>query len=60
MGLLIGAELSERYAGRTNDFVAATLEQQVTLLNAGPDVSRLAPSLVVPFDDFDEGFSRLE
>lgn len=60
MGLLIGAELSEPYAGRAKDFVAAALEQQVMLLNAGPDVLRLAPSLVMSFEDFDEGFRRFE
>ncbi|MDE1179990.1 aspartate aminotransferase family protein [Paraburkholderia sp.] len=60
MGLLIGAELSEPYAGRAKDFVAAALEQRVMLLNAGTNVLRLTPSLIVPFADLDEGFRRFE
>ena len=59
MGLLIGAELSEPYAGRAKDFVEAALEQQLMLLNAGPNVLRLAP-LAMSFEVFDEGFHRFE
>ncbi|NUU65628.1 aspartate aminotransferase family protein [Enterobacteriaceae bacterium BIT-l23] len=58
MGLLIGAELSEAYKGRARDLLNAAAEQGVMVLNAGPDVVRLAPSLVVEDADIDEGMAR--
>lgn len=59
MGLLIGAELSEQFAGRAPELVSAALREGVMLLNAGPNVLRFAPSLVIPFADIDEGFARI-
>jgi len=59
-GLLIGAVLNARYAGRAKDFVSAAANRGVLLLNAGPDVLRFAPSLIIPSADLDEGFARLE
>ncbi|HTH62886.1 MAG TPA: aspartate aminotransferase family protein [Paraburkholderia sp.] len=58
-GLLIGAVLNGRYAGRAKDFTAAAPERGVLLLNAGPDVLRFAPSLIIPSADLDDGFERL-
>jgi succinylornithine aminotransferase len=60
MGLLIGAELSDGFAGRSTEFVAMALKKGVMLLSAGPDVLRFAPSLIIPFADIDEGLRRLE
>lgn len=60
MGLLIGAELSDQFAGRASDFVAAALKHGVMILNAGPNVLRLAPSLIIPFADIDEALRRFE
>jgi len=59
-GLLIGAVLNDRHAGRARDFVTAAANRGVMLLNAGPDVLRFAPSLIIPSADIDEGFARLE
>ena len=59
-GLLIGAVLRARHAGRARDFVAAAAKRGVMILNAGPDVLRFAPSLIIPSADIDEGFARLE
>nr|WP_321818186.1 MULTISPECIES: acetylornithine/succinylornithine family transaminase [unclassified Paraburkholderia] len=60
LGLLIGAELSDQFAGRAPELVSTALREGVMLLNAGPNVLRFAPSLVIPFADIDEGFARLE
>ena len=58
MGLLVGAELAPQYAGRSRDFLQAGAREGVMVLNAGPDVMRFAPSLVVSDEDIDEGMSR--
>ncbi|MFB9887962.1 aspartate aminotransferase family protein [Balneatrix alpica] len=60
MGLLIGAEVVEEYAGNAKAFVNAGLEQGVMVLVAGPNVVRFAPSLVIPDEDIREGLARLE
>ncbi|WP_052282808.1 bifunctional acetylornithine/succinyldiaminopimelate transaminase [Kluyvera genomosp. 1] len=58
MGLLIGAELNAKYKGRARDFLNAAADVGVMVLNAGPDVMRFAPSLVVEEVDIDEGMQR--
>ena len=58
MGLLIGAELKPAYKGRARDFLYAAASEGVMVLNAGPDVMRFAPSLVVESADIDEGMTR--
>ncbi|MCS2162059.1 aspartate aminotransferase family protein [Scandinavium sp. H11S7] len=58
MGLLIGAELKPQYKGRARDFLHAAAHEGVMVLNAGPDVMRFAPSLVVEDADIDEGMVR--
>ncbi|MCS2171189.1 aspartate aminotransferase family protein [Scandinavium sp. TWS1a] len=58
MGLLIGAELKPQYKGRARDFLHAAAHEGVMVLNAGPDVVRFAPSLVVESADIDEGMAR--
>lgn len=60
MGLLIGAQMSAHYAGRARDILPLAIEEGVMALIAGPDVLRLAPSLVIPEADIDEGMARLE
>jgi succinylornithine aminotransferase len=59
-GLLIGAELNDRFRGRAKDFVTAAGQNGVIMLMAGPDVLRFVPSLIMPLDDMAEGFARLE
>ena len=56
--MLIGAELKPQYKGRARDFLYAGAEAGVMVLNAGPDVMRFAPSLVVEDADIDEGMQR--
>jgi acetylornithine/N-succinyldiaminopimelate aminotransferase len=60
MGLLIGAVLSDKYKGRAKDFMVAAAKEGVIVLQAGPDVVRFAPSLIVEDADIDEGMARFE
>ncbi|WP_409526499.1 aspartate aminotransferase family protein [Nitrincola sp. MINF-07-Sa-05] len=59
-GLLIGAELTEAWHGKAKDFMAAAMEEGVMILVAGPNVLRLAPSLIIPDADIAEAMLRLE
>ncbi|PHV11755.1 aspartate aminotransferase family protein [Chitinimonas sp. BJB300] len=60
MGLLVGAVLSDAYKGRAKDFVVASAKAGVIVLQAGPEVVRFAPSLVIPDADIDAGLDRFE
>ncbi|WBF45749.1 bifunctional acetylornithine/succinyldiaminopimelate transaminase [Serratia rubidaea] len=60
MGLLIGAELSAAYQNKARDFLAAAAAHGVMILNAGPNVIRFAPSLVIEPQDIEEGMARFE
>jgi acetylornithine/N-succinyldiaminopimelate aminotransferase len=57
-GLLIGAELKQDYAGRGKDLVRLAEEAGVMVLIAGPNVMRLAPSLLISEADIAEGMER--
>jgi len=59
MGLLLGCELAPAHAGKAKDLVALAEKHGVMLLQAGPDVLRFAPSLVIPMADVKEGLKRL-
>lgn len=59
LGLLIGCELVGRLAGRARDVVAAAADAGLMILQAGPDVIRLAPALVIDERDIEEGLARL-
>ncbi|MEI2645121.1 MAG: aspartate aminotransferase family protein [Candidatus Competibacter sp.] len=59
-GLLLGCELTEPWHGRSRDFIKAALEQGLLVLVAGPDVIRLAPSLIIPDELIEEGLRRFE
>lgn len=58
-GLLIGAQLAPKYAGRTRDFIQAAAEQGLMLLSAGGDVLRFTPSLIIPQQDVEQGLAKL-
>ncbi len=60
MGLLIGAEMSDAYEGKARDILPLALEEGLMALVAGPNVLRMAPSLVIPEADIQEGMARLE
>ncbi|WP_062268167.1 aspartate aminotransferase family protein [Endozoicomonas arenosclerae] len=59
-GLLIGAELTEEWHGKAKDFLAAAAEEGLMMLVAGPNVLRMAPSLIIPDEDIREGMAALE
>lgn len=55
LGLLIGCELDQRYAGQARDVVAACTQMGLLVLNAGSDVIRIAPALNINRSDIDQG-----
>ncbi|HCW95232.1 aspartate aminotransferase family protein [Stutzerimonas balearica] len=59
-GLLIGCVLSDAWKGKASAFCAAAEREALMILQAGPDVLRLAPSLIIEQADIDEGLDRLE
>jgi succinylornithine transaminase family protein len=59
-GVWIGAELDTPWKGKSMAVVNAGYEAGVIALVAGPDVVRLAPSLVISLDEILEGLARLE
>ena len=59
-GLLLGCELTEIWHGRSRDFIKAALDQGLLVLVAGPDVIRLAPSLIIPDELIEDGLQRFE
>jgi succinylornithine aminotransferase len=60
LGLLIGAVLSDAWKGKAKAILDAAALEGLMVLQAGPDVVRVAPSLVVEDADIDEGLARLE
>lgn len=59
-GLLIGAELVEDWHGQGPAFLAAARACGLMILVAGPNVLRLAPSLIIPEEDIQAGMTRLD
>lgn len=60
MGLLIGCVLTSEWQGRTSDIIKAAAQHGLMILQAGPEVIRLAPSLIIEEADINEGLNRLE
>ncbi|WP_269531893.1 aspartate aminotransferase family protein [Chitinimonas sp. BJYL2] len=60
LGLLLGCVLADAYKGKAKDFMTAAAREGLMVLQAGPDVIRFAPSLVIPDADIDEGLTRFE
>ncbi len=58
-GLLIGAELNDQYKGKASQLIGIGFKHGVAVLNAGADVSRFLPALIIPFEDIEEGMKRL-
>jgi len=59
-GVWLGCELDTPWRGRSMDVLKAAGEAGLIVLVAGPDVVRLAPSLVITLDEILEGLARLE
>lgn len=60
LGLLLGLELAPKWQGRARDLVNAALAQRLFVLVAGTDVVRLAPSLIIPEEDIEQGLALFE
>ena len=60
MGLLLGCVLHEAWMGKAKQVLDAATAEGLMILQAGPDVVRFAPSLVVEDADIDEGLVRFE
>lgn len=58
-GLLLGAVMSDAWSGKAKDVQMLAQEEGVLVLQAGPDVVRLAPSLIIDEADIAEGLARL-
>ncbi|MBU2712175.1 aspartate aminotransferase family protein [Zooshikella harenae] len=59
-GLLIGGALKDEWQGQAGRFLQAGLAEGVMVLVAGPNVIRMAPSLIIPDSDIDQGLALLE
>ena len=59
-GLLVGAVMSAAYQDQAGALMAAAEREGLLVLVAGPNVIRLAPSLVIEKADLDEGLARFE
>lgn len=60
LGLLLGCVLSDAWKGKAKDVFNAAEKEDLMILQAGPDVVRFAPSLVIEDADIDAGLDRFE
>jgi acetylornithine/N-succinyldiaminopimelate aminotransferase len=58
-GLMLGAVLAERFAGRAGEILDHAAAHGLLLLQAGPDVLRFVPALNITDADVSEGLARL-
>ncbi|MCX8660166.1 aspartate aminotransferase family protein [Gilliamella sp. B2772] len=58
-GLLLGAELQPVFHNKARDFLNVASEFKVMILNAGPNVLRFTPSLIISEDEINEGMNQL-
>lgn len=57
-GLLLGAELQPEFHSKARDFLNVATEYKVMILNAGPNVLRFTPSLIISENEIKEGMNR--
>ncbi len=60
LGLLLGCVLADAWKGKAKDVFNAAEQEGLMILQAGPDVVRFAPSLVVEDSDIEQGLDRFE
>ena len=58
-GLMIGAVLADTYKGRAGDILDHVAARGLLVLQAGPDVLRFVPPLIISDADLAEGLKRL-
>lgn len=59
-GLLIGAELNEKWQGRSRDILVAAGAHGLLLLVAGANMVRFTPSLVITQQEIEQGLEKLD
>jgi acetylornithine/N-succinyldiaminopimelate aminotransferase len=59
-GVWLGCELASRWQGKAMEVMRAASDAGLIVLVAGPDVVRIAPSLIISLDEILEGLARLE
>ena len=59
-GLLLGCEMADKYQGKARDIMMHAMDHGLMVLIAGPNVLRLAPSLIISDDDIDAGIALLD
>ncbi|MFN8770923.1 MAG: acetylornithine/succinyldiaminopimelate transaminase [Neisseriaceae bacterium] len=59
-GLLIGAELHDKYKGHAYKLVHLSIKHGVSVLNASPNVTRFLPALNIPLEDIKLGLQRFK
>jgi acetylornithine/succinyldiaminopimelate/putrescine aminotransferase len=59
-GVWLGCELDTPWKGKAMEVVREAGNAGLMVLVAGPDVVRIAPSLVISLDEILEGLARLE
>lgn len=60
LGLLIGAELTGSLKNKSKEILQACAHEGLMMLNAGQNVLRFTPSLIIPTEDIAEGMKKLE
>ncbi|MDH2396604.1 aspartate aminotransferase family protein [Providencia rettgeri] len=60
MGLLIGAELDGKLLDRSKDIMQASAVEGLMMLNAGTNVLRFTPSLIISEEEINSGMAKLE
>lgn len=58
-GLMLGAVLNAKYAGRAGEVLDLAAAQGLLMLQAGPDVLRFVPALNITDEEVGEGLKRL-
>lgn len=59
MGLLIGAELDGKLLNRSKDVLQASAVEGLMMLNAGTNVLRFTPSLIISEEEINSGMAKL-
>ena len=59
-GVWLGCELKAPWQGKAGAVMQAAGDEGLVVLMAGPDVVRIAPSLIISLDEILEGLARLE
>ena len=59
-GLMLGAVLAPKYAGRAGEILDLAADEGLLLLQAGPDVLRFVPALNIDEGEVAQGLGRLE